>query len=278
MDLNRLCDPCDRTYKSGFAVKYCYDCDEFYCPDCAVDHGKFKTLMYHHVVNVDITDEQSFMGKKKCPVHKDMILDLFCSDHDSICCKSCKGNTHRKCKNIKPLDVAAKGVIHSLMYKEFATDVVYLNNTVTQLINEWVKSKVAWGTSKDDVKRAVEKFKAKIFQRINEVEEKLSHEIESAKPVAKLDKSNVDMQVEEIHDVFKQFNFVTKYGSERQIFRLIGTLKTNIPRMFSDMAILISSQTSSKLIFEESNILSMIESLGSITIKTSPLNIEFNPH
>jgi hypothetical protein len=156
--------------------------------------------------------------------------------------------------------------------------VVYLNNTVTQLINEWVKSKVAWGTSKDDVKRAVEKFKAKIFQRINEVEEKLLHEIESAKPVAKLDKSNVDMQVEEIHDVFKQFNFVTKYGSERQIFRLIGTLKTNIPRMFSDMAILISSQTSSKLIFEESNILSMIESLGSITIKTSPLNIEFNPH
>jgi hypothetical protein len=96
------------------------------------------------------------------------------------------------------------------------------------------------------------------------------HEIDIVQPVGKLDKSNMDKQVEEIQDVLKQFNFVTKHGSEGQIFRLINTLKTNIPRMLNDMAILISSQTSSRLVFEESNIISMIESLGSITVKASP--------
>jgi hypothetical protein len=29
---------------------------------------------------------------------------------------------HRTCENIKPVEVAAKGVVHSSMYEEFATD------------------------------------------------------------------------------------------------------------------------------------------------------------
>ena len=147
-------------------------------------------------------------------------------------------------------------------------------SAATQLTDECTKIKVDWGTSKDDVKRAVDKFKAKILKRIDEIEEKLMHEIDAAKPSSKLDKSTVDKQVEEIQDVLKQFNFVTKHGSEGQIFRLINRMKTNVPRMFNDMTILISSQASSRLVFEESNILS----LGSITVKTSPLDVKFNPH
>jgi hypothetical protein len=232
----------------------------------------------HHVVDVNVTDDQSFVVSKECPTHKDMTLDFFCSDHDSICCKSCIASIHRACENIKPLDVAAKGVVHSSIYEEFASDMDSLNNTATEVTDEWEKSKVAWGTSKDDVKRAVEKFKAKIFKRINEVEEKLMHEIDSAKPGSKLDKSTVAKQVEEIQDALKQFNFVTKHGSEGQIFRLINRMKTNVPRMFNDMTILISSQASSRLVFEESNILSMIELLGSITVKTSPFDVKCNPH
>ena len=93
-----------------------------------------------------------------------------------------------------------------------------------------------------------------------------------------MDKLTVDKQVEEIQDVLKQFNFVTKHGSEGQIFRLINRMKTNVPLMFNDMTILISYQTSSRFAFEESNIQSLIESLGSITVKTSPFDVKFNPH
>lgn len=52
------------------------------------------------------------------------------------------------------------------------------------------------------------------------------HEINAAKPGKKLDKLTVDKQIEEIQDVLKQFNFVTKHGSEGQIFRLINRMKT----------------------------------------------------
>lgn len=49
------------------------------------------------------------------------------------------------------------------MYEEFSTDMVSLHtfcSAATHLIDECTKSKVDWGTSKDDVKRAVDKFKA----------------------------------------------------------------------------------------------------------------------
>lgn len=106
------------------------------------------------------------------------------------------------------------------MYEVFATDMVSLNNAVSQLTDEWKKSKVAWDTSKFDVKRAVDKFKAKILKRINEIYENLMHEIDAAEAASKMDKLTVDKQVEEIQDILEQFNFVTKHGSEGQIFVL----------------------------------------------------------
>jgi hypothetical protein len=54
-----------------------------------------------------------------------------------------------------------------------------------------------------------------------------------------------------------RFSLNAKHGSDGQIVRLIQTFKANIPRMLNDMTILISSQVSSRLVFEESNILSI---------------------
>ena len=71
------------------------------------------------------------------------------------------------------------------MYEEFSTDMVSLHtfcSTATQLTDEGTNSKVDWSTSKDDVKRVVDKFKAKILKQIDEIEEKLMHEINAAKP------------------------------------------------------------------------------------------------
>lgn len=108
MDSIQLCDPCERTSKSSFAVKYCRDCEDFICSECAVDHSKFEAFVSHHVVDANVTDDQSFVVSKECPTHEGMTLDCFCSVHDSIYCKSCIASMHRACENIQPLDVAAK--------------------------------------------------------------------------------------------------------------------------------------------------------------------------
>ena len=64
MDSRKFCDPCDRTSKSTFVVKYCSDCEEFFCSECAVNHSKFKAFVSHHVVDVNVTDDQYFLVRK----------------------------------------------------------------------------------------------------------------------------------------------------------------------------------------------------------------------
>ena len=60
MDSRKLCEPCYRTSKYTFAVKYCSDCEEFLCSECAVYHSKFKAFLSHRVV-----DEIKFVVSEK---------------------------------------------------------------------------------------------------------------------------------------------------------------------------------------------------------------------
>jgi hypothetical protein len=71
------------------------DCDESLCPDCFSAHGTFKAFMSHHVIDGQVSADQSFELNQFCSDHKDMVLDFYCSDHDDICCKSCIADEHQ---------------------------------------------------------------------------------------------------------------------------------------------------------------------------------------
>jgi hypothetical protein len=51
----------------------------------------------------------------------------------------------------------------------------------------------------------------------------------------------VEQYMSDIQDISHKFDFVTKHGSEKQIFRLIKTLETGLSRKSEDLEKLISS-------------------------------------
>lgn len=53
LNLNDLkfCDPCSEAYKEEVAVKYCEQCDEFYCTSCTKMHGAQKATKKHSLVD-----------------------------------------------------------------------------------------------------------------------------------------------------------------------------------------------------------------------------------
>jgi len=81
----------------------------------------------------------------------------------------------------------------------------------------------------------------------------------------------------DIQDISHKFDFITKNGSEKQIFRLIKTLETGLSQKSEDLEKLISSLTFPQLVFKESNVLSMMETIGSVTIETSPSDMNYQP-
>ena len=278
---SQLCERCFRATKSSVAVKYCSDCDESLCPECFSVHGTFKAFISHHVIDAQLSTDKSFELNQFCSDHKDMVLDFYCSDHDDICCKSCIADEHRTCGKIKPLDVAAKGVKSATMLEDFASEVEYLIDTTSKVREQKQKSKVTWDLSTDSIKRAVEIFRSRILKRIDDMEEKLMLEVNAAnsKIVAETQEEMkaVEQYMSDIQDISHKFDFVSKHGSEKQIFRLIKTLETGLSRKSEDLEKLISSLNVPQLLFKESNLLSKMETIGSVTIETSPSAMNYQP-
>ena len=278
---SQLCEPCSRATKSSMAVKYCSDCDESLCFDCFSVHGTFKAFISHHVIDAQVSADISFELNKFCSDHKDMVLDFYCSDHDDICCKSCIADEHRICGKIKPLDVAAKGVKNATMFEDFASEVKYLIDTAGKVREEKQKSNVTWNSSTDSVKRGVEIFRSRILKHIDDMEEKLMLEVNAAssKIVAETgeEMKAVEQYMSDIQDISHKFDFITKNGSEKQIFRLIKTLETGLSQKSEDLEKLISSLTFPQLVFKESKLLSKMETIGSVTIETSPSDMYYQP-
>ena len=278
---SQFCEPCSRATTFSMAVKYCSDCDESLCSDCFSVHGTFKAFISHHVIDAQVSADISFELNKFCSDHKDMVLDFYCSDHDDICCKSCIADEHRICGKIKPLDVAAKGVKSATMLEDFASEVKYLIDTASKVREQKQKSKVTWDSSTDSVKRGVEIFRSRILKRIDDMEEKLMLEVNAAnsKIVAQTgeEMKAVEKYMSDIQDISHQFDFIRKNGSEKQIFRLIKTLETGLSQKSEELEKLISSLTFPQLLFKESNLLSKMETIGSVTIETSPSDMNYQP-
>ena len=278
---SQLCEPCSRATKYSMAVKYCSDCDESLCSDCFSVHGTFKAFISHHVIDAQVSADTSFELNKFCSDHKDMVLDFYCSDHDDICCKSCIADEHRICGKIKPLDVAAKGVKSATMFEDFASEVKYLIDTASKVREQKQKSNVTWDSSTDSVKRGVEIIRSRILKHINDMEEQLMLEVNAAnsKKVAETEEEMkaVEKYMSDIQDISHKFDFIAKNGSEKQIFRLIKTLETGLSQKSEDLEKLISSLTFPQLVFKESNALSMMETIGSVTIETNQSDMKYQP-
>jgi DNA-binding beta-propeller fold protein YncE len=278
---SQLCEPCFTATKSSVAVKYCSDCDELLCPDCFSVHGTFKAFMSHHVIDAQVSADKSFELDQFCSDHKDMVLDFYCSDHDDICCKSCIADEHRTCGKIKPLDYAAKGVKSATMFEDFASEVKYLIDTASKVREQKQKSKVTWDSSTDSVKRGIEIFRSRILKRIDDMEEKLMLGANTANSTIVAETQEemkaVEQYMSDIQDILHKFDFIAKNESEKQIFRLIKSLETGLSQKSEDLEKLISSLTFPQLVFKESNVLSMMETIGSVTIETSPSDMNYQP-
>ena len=87
----------------------------------------------------------------------------------------------------------------------------------------------------------------------------------------------VEKYMSDIQDISHKFDFITKNGSEKQIFRSIKTLETGLSQKSEDLEKLISSLTFPQLVFKESNLLSKMETIGSVTIETSQSDMNYQP-
>ncbi|XP_071179109.1 uncharacterized protein [Mytilus edulis] len=278
---NMFCGTCGRRSKSTKAVKYCTDCKDGLCSDCVDFHGSIKICASHHVIDVNVIDGNPVIVNKSCDVHPDMVLEYFCSDHDTLCCRLCIASDHRSCDKLLPIEVAAKGVKSSTMYEEINTDVRILINAVNELEDKKRKGMVSLNNSKAYVQQEVKTLKKQLQKRIQEMEEAVMSEIDEMHTNVSKESSDDLEKIcdrrKKIQNISEQFESFTTQGSDSQIFMFIYDIKKELNCNANDFQELLSSQNDVSLSLKESDLLSVMKSFGSIEIKKSCLDIKYQP-
>ncbi|CAC5377169.1 unnamed protein product [Mytilus coruscus] len=148
MAFSQMCGPCTRMDKSASAVKFCTDCEDPLCADCVTIHKAIKALTLHHLIDEEVQAGKAFNIRRTCSDHPDMSLEFYCSNHESLCCRTCSVNTHRTCDKILPIDVSARGIKTSVMLNDVTTDLKALLKTSEQLEEERAKTRKTSGKLK----------------------------------------------------------------------------------------------------------------------------------
>lgn len=91
------CTPCLNVNLNAEAIVYCKDCFHAFCSNCLKHHNKSK--IGHRVLDradiVDWGDVKPITPSMMCEDHPGKQLEMYCGDHDCVCCLVCTSVGHR---------------------------------------------------------------------------------------------------------------------------------------------------------------------------------------
>ncbi|XP_053386468.1 tripartite motif-containing protein 29-like [Mercenaria mercenaria] len=179
--LNTSCTPCSESGRTKEADKFCVECGSHFCAQCLLEHNKFPALRSHQVL--DKTGQSGRtknettgmnMPTERCSVHNGKLIDMFCKDHDKVCCSACVAIKHRACEHVESLPDIAKGIQDSKVYTDTKTS---LQNVLTRMEKER-------DTRKDKL-RNVDQQKDKLLEDIDALETELIRKIHELSKTSK---------------------------------------------------------------------------------------------
>ncbi|CAC5369294.1 unnamed protein product [Mytilus coruscus] len=227
-----LCGPCSEENKSLAATKYCSDCEERLCIDCAESHDRFKAFKSHHVIDLStVTSNIQISAKKICNIHPDMLLDYFCTNHEIVCCRACIPNDHRKCQNVMPLEHASKDVKRSALFIDVMQDITHLITTLKDLYDNRESNLQSLAQTKSVITKQISEVKSRLLKQIDNLEHDLHAELSSLHRKHEMEINKQKEEISQVLDSLKanenEIDFLKGYGSNSQLFLSLHQQVTN---------------------------------------------------
>ncbi|XP_063448461.1 E3 ubiquitin-protein ligase TRIM45-like [Mytilus trossulus] len=276
-----FCDPCSEADKSLTATRYCSDCEERLCTECAESHCRFKAFKSHHVIDLSSIGSTILMSAKKhCNVHSEMLLDYYCTDHDIVCCRACISNEHRICRNVLPLELASKDVKKSALFNDVMEDMTHLITTLNALDNNRQSNLQSMEESKSTITKKIRAVKSKFLKHIDDLERELTTTLSSLQRKHEME---INKQKQEISQVLvnvienkNEMDFLRDHGSKNQLFIFLRQQVTNIHSAEAKIQQIVSDSQEFNITFDEKKD-GKLESLGSLLEYVQPCQVQYKP-
>ncbi|XP_045173260.2 uncharacterized protein LOC123534869 [Mercenaria mercenaria] len=112
-----------------------------------------------------------------CDDHPGNVIQMYCGEHDLLCCTVCVAVDHRSCKGVDFIPKVAEGIMKGQEQVETkaSLDAVYKN--LQQLKAEKTKKLSKLNKAQEDIPKEIKQFKDRIIARVEEVEKKSVTEV-----------------------------------------------------------------------------------------------------
>lgn len=145
-DAQILCQPCEEGSKRIKATRYCKECQQNICNDCAEQHKRFNSMKDHTFIEFSKADDSQLPSSVeeetrsnsptiKCQNHKDKVLEFYCPAHNVTSCSVCAVLIHKKCKLDYVPEISAR-YLNSDEYSKLKFDLEELDLTISLYLRE----------------------------------------------------------------------------------------------------------------------------------------------
>ncbi|XP_052791567.1 uncharacterized protein LOC128225698 [Mya arenaria] len=259
----RTCGPCLKKDKRTTAKVFCNTCLQYQCSECATVHEKFSFMSGHDIEPVgdekqdgrrqdddDLasgsTDalesltlssdfESSFTdvtpmdmtGLDACENHR-KLFEIYCKDHDKLCCSLCAIEFHKSCKEVKAIDKYVRDV--NFEPSDLLVEMMAACSTAAALQKRYKHSRESIERNKKEIPEVMKKIQECTTTHINNMQTEVMAEAfkEKSKFLGELEEKQkiCDKMLQELDELLQAFKKVVESGSVEMIFIAYHKIQT----------------------------------------------------
>ncbi|XP_062592862.1 uncharacterized protein LOC134254352 [Saccostrea cucullata] len=241
-DENKNCMFCKRLEKTVLANHWCKSCIEAICEDCKSLHRAAPSLQNHKIVKLSNIKEvnSEIEIEESCPLHTGKVIDVFCHDHQELCCSVCLVKQHKLCKNVNTLEDKAHEVDRESIRKT-AFKYISLEKTVQDILLENQNKVSELNTRKQEICMTTEEKVQEIKSLVDNAHAMWLKRFEQnhADSVGNIEIASEELRrfFTTVHEARTMLQSVLKSGSSKQLFvtnyKLQNQISDHITRLKS---------------------------------------------
>ncbi|KAH3692217.1 uncharacterized protein LOC127863433 [Dreissena polymorpha] len=193
---DKLCGTCEEGGENTLASYWCRDCAEPLCDNCLKYHRLMKISRRHKIEEMDIIKrhpKRILSVPQPCADHVGKDIELFCADHNTLCCVMCVATEHRRCEKVASIEKLAKQLEEGAVTEELVDKLnSYLDHLKTMRKDREGNIEALNG-KKNGILEQISNYKENINILLEKLEATLAEKFDAihAKETTKL-KSEVD--------------------------------------------------------------------------------------
>ncbi|XP_052781151.1 uncharacterized protein LOC128217798 [Mya arenaria] len=176
------CSPCEDDGLNSEAQNYCVDCSKYYCSRCESKHGglfkRHKVLDRKDVKKWAAVPGTVVDDLERCEHHPGKKVELFCGDHQKLCCHICVSVVHRQCSMIQHIPDVANGIDDKPEFKRLPQQIADIQSQIKKLQETREKNQQFIRDCRAQIVLEIRALRRKIDQVLDQLEQNTIKELD----------------------------------------------------------------------------------------------------